>query len=439
MNRTMWRQLASGLLAATLSLGIAACDDDTSSGTGDMSMMAGADMSATADDMSMGKPGNAQVTLADIVGTAYQGTMAVPRVHTLTALASFTKFVGNTADPSSDFALGPPPHGCSIYRYDIGAGKVPGSDADAGPVSMTGYNLNTIGTDVNTGINAPPASDITCVRGGPLMTYSCFYGTMPNLTDAGSAGMGALTGDIIYAPLPTLNPATCPGSVLAGGATGPFFCEQYPILRNFNSVISESVAGGADYVKPTPATQKFGSLDPDSGAPFPDQLTIISVKSGTTEIAGLDPVSGTIPAGTAPCPATSINGCQHNLDIADGMVDPAQPLAIQWSCDGTQTVGAGCTGSDFVGLLITTSTNAKGTFSSPQSTKFGVGQCVETVAKTTHTATVSAAQMTALVGGQTGGSIQIALVRLVPGISTSGPHIVVYTAGHGQFGFTNLP
>ena len=227
--------------------------------------------------------------------------------------------------------------------------------------------------------------------------------------------------------------------MLAAGATGPFFCEQYPILRNFNSVITQSVAGGADYVKPTPSTEKFGSLDPDSGAPFPDQLTVISVKSGSTEIAGLDPVSGTIPAGTGACPATSINGCQNNLDIADGMVDPTMPLAIQWSCDGTQTAGAGCTGSDFVGLLVTTSTNSKGTFSTPQSTKFGVGQCVETVTKTTHTATVSAAQMTALVGGQTGGSIQIALVRLVPGIATSGQHIVVYTAGHGQFGFTNLP
>ena len=69
MNRNWWRQLASGLLAATLSMGIAACDDDTSSGTGDMSMSS-ADLSATADDMAMGKPGNAQVTLADIVGTA---------------------------------------------------------------------------------------------------------------------------------------------------------------------------------------------------------------------------------------------------------------------------------------------------------------------------------------------------------------------------------
>src|SRR3954468_6450078 len=112
MNRNRWRQLASGLLAATLSLGIAACDDDTSSGTGDMSV--GADMSAEVDMTMTGTPGNGQLTLADVVGTVFHPTKgALPRTHTLVAVASLPKFAG-TPDPSSDFGVTPTIHGCSI-------------------------------------------------------------------------------------------------------------------------------------------------------------------------------------------------------------------------------------------------------------------------------------------------------------------------------------
>ena len=91
-----------------------------------------------------------------------------------------------------------------IYRYDIGAGKVPGSDGDAGPVVMTGYNLNTIGADVNTGINRRArrrSSPITCVRGGPLMTYSCASTARCRISRTAAAPAGALTGDVISAPL----------------------------------------------------------------------------------------------------------------------------------------------------------------------------------------------------------------------------------------------
>ena len=105
MNRFTWRQLASGLFAATLSLGIAACDDDTS-GSGDMGV--GADMSASVDmTMTTGTPGTGQLVLADLVGTVFSPSLpsgAAPQTHTLLALASLPATSG-TSDPSSDLNL----------------------------------------------------------------------------------------------------------------------------------------------------------------------------------------------------------------------------------------------------------------------------------------------------------------------------------------------
>src|SRR4051812_31942220 len=128
MNRNRWRQLASGLLAATLSLGIAACDDDTSSGTGDMAM--GGDMSANVmPDMTGAAAGNGQITLADVVGNLYVPTSVspsgfLPRTHVLLSIASFPK-PSRSGDPSSDLTL-TPPSGCLINRFN--ATNMPGTD-----------------------------------------------------------------------------------------------------------------------------------------------------------------------------------------------------------------------------------------------------------------------------------------------------------------------
>ena len=263
------------------------------------------------------------------------------------------------------------------------------------------------------------------------MTYSCFYGTMPDLTDGGSAGMGALTDDVIYAPLgnPLANntpfPAdVCstyfPGSTAIQVGVGAFLCEQHPIALA-GAVIDETVTGGADFPAPTGQPKMIGSGDADGGAgAFPSSPTIVSVMSGTTNITGTNPLFGP-------------------LDVGDSVVNKNNDLTITWSCDGSATAGSGCSGTgDFLGVLIPTSTNTKGSFSTPTVTNFGVGQCVELVRKTGATATVTSAQLKALIGGQTGGSMQIAVVRLGVTVSQSGQHLVVYTAGHGLFGFTNL-
>ncbi|HEY2744145.1 MAG TPA: hypothetical protein VGL86_05970, partial [Polyangia bacterium] len=127
-----------------------------------------------------------------------------------------------------------------------------------------------------------------------------------------------------------------------------------------------------------------------------------------------------------------------SLDIADGAIDATKDLNIVFSCDPNNlTAGAGCMGtSDLVGLLITTSTSKKAMFSAPG--PVGSGTCSQPVAAKS-VVTVAANQLTALLGGQTGGSWEVALVRLTTHLkSPAGTHpLLATTAGMGVFGFTN--
>jgi hypothetical protein len=82
-------------------------------------------------------------------------------------------------------------------------------------------------------------------------------------------------------------------------------------------------------------------------------------------------------------------------------------------------------------LQTSTATKEKPTPALPA----GAGQCI--AKPTLGVISVSAAQMTALFGGQTGGSIKLALANLGLGLDTTNGHTLVYTAGMGAFGFTN--
>ena len=469
MKRSTWRTLASGLLAATLSLGIAACDDDTSSGTGDMSMnndMAVPDMTVT------GTPGNGQLTLADVVGTVYSATKGpLPRTHTLVAVASLPQVAG-TPDPSSDFGVTPTIHGCSIYRYN--ATNLPGADGDAGDVTFSGFNtLYTIGFNTNGSASAGPmsgSSPITCKRSATDMLYHCAYNGALS-PDSGEAG--AQVSDVVYPVVPykvvdnatrttqlgTPPPPTWPGVAPYGDATcikrfvwnpgdpnapgsgtglctqTTFYtvpnttdcitavevCEQSPIVPLGVSEIVENIAGGTDWPMAMQTIGNGGGLDGGTGQ-LAGPFYIVSVTSGTTDITGTDFLTG-----------------GRNLDIADGMIDATKDLTITFSCDPNNptTAGAGCTGTqDLVGLLVTTSTSHKAQFS--MTTAQGQGTCSQPVAAGS-TISVKANQLTALLGGQTGGSWQIALVRLSAKLqSPAGNHpLLAFTAGMGVFGFTN--
>ena len=474
MNRTMWRQLASGLLAATLSLGIAACDDDTSSGTGDMAVTS--DMSAEADMQMNGTPGNGQLTLADVVGTVYT-TKAAPqdklyRTHTLVAVASLPKFAG-TPDPSSNFGVTPTIHGCSIYRYN--ATNLPGADGDAGKVTMSGFNaMTTVPVNAANGSGYPmsAATPITCDRSATDMLYHCTFGGTAG-PDAG--GAGAETSSVIFPAFPfqaclkadPTNPLTCqtipanmggwplgteagcidrftynpkdPNAPGQGGTNDCLptnmttcvtvlkLCEQQPILPLGVSEITEKLEGGADWPAAMQTLGNGGGTDGGMGQ-LAGPFFISKVTKGTAgdaaeaDITGHDVITG-----------------GNNLDIADGAIDATKDLNIYFSCDenNPNTPGAGCSGTqDLVGLLITTSTSPKTAFA--LSTATGTATCSQPVIAG-GTVTVKANQLTAMLGGQTGGSFQIALVRLSTKLqSPAGMHpLLAFTAGMGVFGFTN--
>ncbi|HEX6837163.1 MAG TPA: hypothetical protein VF334_11355, partial [Polyangia bacterium] len=420
-----------------------------------------------------GAPGNGQLTLADVVGTVFT-TKAAPedklfRTHTLVAVASLPKIAG-TPDPSSNFGVTPTIHGCSIYRYN--AQNLPGADGDAGDVTFSGFNATTtVGVNAATGSGYPMSSGtpITCKRGATDMLYHCAYAGSAG-PDAGAAG--ADTGSVVFPAFPfqvcsKADPSVCPVTIPVSQGGWPLqsetgcidrftynpndpnapgqggantclptdmttcttllkLCEQQPIIPLGVSEITEKLAGGTDWPMAMQTLGNGGGLDGGvsqlAGPLYIAKVTTGTLKGTETDITGHDLITG-----------------GNNLDIADGAIDPTKDLNIYFSCDPNQptTPGAGCTGSqDLVGLLITTSTSPKTAFA--LSTATGSATCSQSVSAMS-TITVAANQLTAMLGGQTGGSYQIALVRLTTKLqSPAGTHpLLAFTAGMGVFGFTN--
>ena len=460
MNRNTWRVLASGLMAATLSLGIAACDDDTSSGTGDMAV--GADMSAGVDMTMEGAPGIGQIVLADVVGNVYTpdpNRPVLPRTHSLLALASLPVVVP-MSDPSSNLNLAPP-SGCTINRFS--ATNVPPDDGDAGVVTISGWSQAVIGISAATQTASVGSSmyPIECARsdgsGGTPKRYACgFSGT----ANADGGGMGMTTGSVIFPLIPFnivdhathtvimnipppqgwpsafpcipryvynkaetdagnaactptsfyTNPTTC--------TTAVEVCEQSPVLVG-GSNITEAIGGGTDY--PAKSVMLGTKDNADAGSTeFPQPLYLISVKQGGADLSGTD---------------TGFTG-GPTLSMADGAIDPTKALTITFSCDGSTTAGGGCAGNtDLAALLITTSEHKKELFSLA-SAETGSAECIAAVSAG-GTISIAANQLTALVGSQTGGSFEMALARLRLTAMASGSHTTAFGAGMGIFGFTN--
>jgi hypothetical protein len=413
------------------------------------------DMSAAAGDMSMQTPGTGQLVLADLVGTAFSGSTVAPRTHVLLALPSLPKFAG-ASDPSSNLSL-TMMSGCTINRYT--STNLPSGDGDAGIVTFSGWNTtDTIAVNTKNGSNSagPMGTNnpVTCGRFPPLMQYQCFFGSMVN-TDGGVGASGALTTDVIFPLIPnrcvvkatgqTSTMPPCPPNSQLGWPYGqqacnPRFipnamdptcatpancvtlietCEQSPINPLGVAQITEKLSGGADYSAAMSTIGNGGGTDGGPGQ-FPGPLFITQVLSGTTDITakGQDPVTGG-------------NGLSFS---PDGTIDTTKSLTISFSCDpNNSTPGAGCTSATLAALLIQTDTGKRNALVGglPR----GVGQCISK--PVTGQISVSAAQMAALVGTQTGGSIQLALANLAVNLSSDNGHTLVFTAGMGAFGFTN--
>jgi len=280
------------------------------------------------------------------------------------------------------------------------------------------------------------------------MLYHCAYNGAAN-PDSGEAG--APTSAVVYPLIPfnvvdhathgtvvkinipppqgwPYGDATCIKRYVPRDATTDFeMCEQSPIIPLGVSEITEKLAGGTDWPAAMQTLGNGGGTDGGMGQ-LAGAFFISKVTKGTAgdaaeaDITGHDLITG-----------------GNNLDIADGAIDATKDLNIYFSCDenNPNTPGAGCTGTqDLVGLLITTSTSPKTAFA--LSTATGSATCSQPVIAG-GTVTVKANQLTAMLGGQTGGSFQIALVRLSTKLqSPAGMHpLLAFTAGMGVFGFTN--
>lgn len=252
--------------------------------------------------------------------------------------------------------------------------------------------------------NIPPP------KGWPYGAATCVPRYAWNAQDPNAPG-GAGTGLCTPTTFVT-TPADC--------VTAIEVCEQSPIVPLGISSIMENIAGGADWPVAMATLGNGGGLD-GGITQLAGPLYVVQVMSGTTDVTGLDPLT-----------------LGPSLSLATGSIDPTKDLTISYSCDAnTPTAGAGCTGTqDLVGLLVTTSTSKKTAFGT--STATGTGTCSQLVISG-GSIVVKKEQLTALLGGQTGGSWQLALVRLSAKLqSPAGTHpLLAFTAGMGTFGFTD--
>lgn len=408
------------VFAAALGLGFAGCGDDTNVGL-DMSMdlSVAHDLTMNADqtvppDMTVALA-TAQLTLADIGGTFYKpaaagGETAVPFTHLLFAQQSLGVAASNPQYIDSDFSTKAGMiHGCTANRYNLGTGPIPNPDADAGILTYTGYNTALSSADArtlpNTLYSPPIPANIVCAWGGAsLPFYGCVFGG-PS-TDQGASIEGDSPSQAIFPAIPAiLVGGTCPAGTTTHGTGAAAVCEQHPIPDG--QMITESVQGNTQFpMGYGPIAAQTIPISGGLGAP----MTVINI-AGAAPANPADPLGGTL--------------------TLDGSAD----LTINWSCDGSATVGGGCpTGAagflDLAGLLAVVSTNPRSQFTiTPQ---YGTAQCAEQLGS--GTVTLKKAAITQMIGGQTGGSVLIALVRLAANPQATMGHNVYLTAGKGYFG-----
>jgi hypothetical protein len=404
-------ELARALLASSTCL--LGCGGPTAQGTdlgspSDLSVPDGSvDLAIPSTDMAFHQRG--QLGLIDVEGTRYLpgdgGEVAVPATHVLVPVASFPSSAGRQPDYEGlTFSIGAM-NGCEVWRYDLNdptARPVP--DVNAGLATLSGWDAPHLFPTV-AGTSTPPpmtADQIVCGYGAVVPDYGCAYvATMP---DAGADGISV--GDVFFPPvLQATYGSACPfcppcSTLMIGGQP---YCEQRPIAQG--AMLSESVTGGMGY------------------GPLGRLLA---------------------PANTLTLTTVTMNGAilAPTLDALDGVLDSASNLQLQWSCDGTNTPGAGCSlaGSyDVVRLELRTSDGPRSAFRDPPASgKYGVAVCyAQTNAYTVY---IQAFPMSVLLSGrQPGGSVQVMLTRLKIALETpGGSELIVTSGGRGLYGYANL-
>jgi hypothetical protein len=124
--------------------------------------------------------------------------------------------------------------------------------------------------------------------------------------------------------------------------------------------------------------------------------------------------------------------------LAGVVIDGSSDVAITWSCDGSNTAGGGCPMGpagylDLTTLIAVTSPNPRSMFAITGA--YGIAQCTEQLGS--GTVTLSKAAQLKLLGGQTGGSISLSLIRLSVNPATTMGHNVFFSGGKGWFSLQN--
>lgn len=455
MRTSRWRFVAHGVAAASLCLAAVGCGDDTA--TNDMAMDMGMrDMTANAGDMADGSMPSApsgEVVVADVVGTAWQAPTTdggaetpAPFTHIMLTAAQFPMAGGAPSDFSNlttnttTLAIS----GCVANRYDLtsATGHHPTADVNVGSVTLgavnkgstvttgwEGFRFAAPGPAAQNGVyGLPLPNSATCTVSSTTGFYACdFTGTAPTTPPITAAGLG--TTSVAFPPILQSNwNALC--TAFAGSAatlcmaacdnTNPAltsaYCEQRLLYTAVptdggvsGSTIGFDVPGGAPY---TGATKSVN---------VPGPVYITAIKVGTT----------------------AITLTTKTLDDLATHIDKTQDLSISFSCDPNDqgTTGAGCmTGAtpfDLVSVIGLTSQHPRSSFSA-QSAQFGTLSCIEQQKKADATVTIPAAALQAMLGSQTGGSLELNLVHVRGQLAAISP-AQLYVGGVGNYAFLALP
>jgi len=420
MSSRGWKLAPVLAVTALLSAG---CDDSSNNNTQDLSIpggdmaKAGADMTATPPDLLPAK-GQGFILAADVVGNAWResapdgGETQVSLVHSLAAAVQLPELAGKST--YTDFFTNGSTviHGCTANRYS--PTNLPNPDTlTAGTVSITGYNNKVVmPTGATTAYS--PAATIACVNlVTPLPNYACLFGgttpvsgkVFPALTTGFFGFFCSASGGCL--------PTDCQD---IGGGT----CEQKLFVNG--NVISIAVAGQAAPGYGASLLKWGVGFTPDGGVngSVPAALTVTKILSGTTEIT--------------PASFDSITA-----------LDPAQDLTIEFSCDGTNVTGAGCsTGAGLFDLAILsgqTSSAPRQRFSNgtvPNTPNFGTLTCIEQRSAGTTKFTVNKLALQAMLGSTTGGGGSINFAAISAKATLGNGQTSLQAAGRGSFGFANV-
>jgi hypothetical protein len=369
-----------GLGLALLAVGVAACDDETAELRPSTDMAVQVvDLATATNDMAAPILSAAQIQLADVVGTIW-----------------------TEADGGVEAVRFPTTHMLSAMANLPASG---GAIANSDPDPMHGCQWQRFETAA-----LPPEEN------GGDAEITGFDTTRLYVDSAGTAApmpLGAANGKILCS-YGSGSSAPMSYACRFGSATGPFTAnvlfppsngEQAPLTDA--TAVTEKLAGrsGSSFTDSRAAT---------FDAPLPKALHIVSV-----------------------------NGDVGKHALGDFSLSKSADLTFQWSCDGSNTAGAGCSSSPtaLVAFVVLTSLDARAR--PPNRAKFGVATCLDNVgvdgAGNARTIKLTKEAMSTMLGDQTSGSAYLMLVQLSSAAARSGNHPLTFSAGRGEFAFVNYP